>query len=462
MKSIFRIFAAVLSLGLVVSCSSAPKKNATGFMLRSFQEEVLPNGMRLLVIPDSSLPRVSMQMMIAAGSLYDTKEKAGLSALMFGLMDQGTVKMSAPQIADAFAQIGSEFGAQAGSDSSFITASAIAPSKDEMLRLYFEVLTHAEFSQKELDRRKAQHLAAIQKAKDQPQSFTDKIFDEALFENHPYGVASVGTPESLKKITRADVITHFKSWVRPEMATLAVVGQVDDAFIAELKKTFGAWKVNGPKGIEPVRAAAKEGALKRLVTKKDLQQTQIRIGHMGIQRKDADFLKMRMASLVLGGAFASRLNQAVRDDLGLTYSISSSSDARLDRGSFEISTFTRNEKAAETIRETLKVVDQFVDKGVTERELDAAKALLIGQFPAALETPDRLAYNLMVLRRYGIGDDYLRNFHSNVDAVSLKDVNEAIKRHIHPDAFRIVVYADQVQVLEPLKTLGNWEVVEAK
>lgn len=461
LSSMKRVLVGALALTLM-SCSSAPKAPTSGFQLREFTEERLPNGLQLLVIRDPSLPRVSLQMMVKTGGIYESKDRAGLSALTFGVLDQGTKKKKALQIADAFAQIGSEFGAQSGDDMSFVSASGISPNRSELLKLFFEVISEPAFDNAEIERRKSLQLAAIQKALDQPQAYTDQVYEEALFENHPYGNPKLGTQESVKAIRRADVVKWYQEWVQPSNSVVALVGQVDDAFINEVKSTLGQWRAQVPAGKEPARPAVGTSPLKRLVTKKDLKQTQVRIGQLGLQRTDEDFMKMRMGALILGGAFASRLNQHIRDDLGLTYSIYSTSDARLDRGAFEITTFTRNEKAADTIRETMKMLQVFAEKGVNQRELDAAKALMIGQFPSSLETPDRLAYNLLVLRRYGISDDYLRNFHQNVNAITLAELNSAIREHVKPDQMRIVVYGDQSVIGESLKSVGEFQVIQAK
>lgn len=460
-----------LSIGLLfgatavglVSCASTSTKTASSqFQLRSFQEETLPNGLRLLFIPDASLPRVSLQMMVRTGSLHDSIDKAGLSALVFGVLDQGTRRKKALELADAFAQIGAEFGAQAGGDASTISASGLATSRSELLQLFNEVVTEASFESAEIERRKSQHLAAIQKALDQPQAYADQVYEATLFEKHPYAVPALGTKESLRSLKRADVVKYYQTWIQPSNSILAVVGQIDAAFMDEVRKTMGQWKSSVPVGQLASRPTVSEGPLRKLVTKKDLKQTQIRIGQLGIRRVDEDFLKLRMASLILGGAFASRLNQRIRDDLGLTYSISANSDARWDRGAFEISTFSRNEKAADTIRETLVVVKDFIQKGATQREIDAAKALMIGQFPSALETPDRLAYNLMILRHYGISDDYLRNFHKNVSSITLDELNSTLQKHVKPDAFRIVVYGDEAVIGQSMKALGDWQIQTAQ
>jgi zinc protease len=127
-------------------------------------------------------------------------------------------------------------------------------------------------------------------------------------------------------------------------------------------------------------------------------------------------------------------------------------------GSFEINTFARNEKVGEAIKSTMEVVREFQHSGIKEEELKAAKALLVGQFPAAIETADRLAYNLLILRVYGVPDSYLTDFFQNVNSIRLKDVNDAIHQHFNPEKFKVVVYADGKAVEKQLSDVGPFEI----
>lgn len=453
----------VFCLGLAGCAGGALKgTSSTGFKMREFKEETLPNGMKLLLISDDSLPRISFQMMINSGTYNDPKGASGLASLTAQTLDQGTKKRKALELANQFAQIGAEFDAGAQQDYTLISGNGLSTSAGDLLSLFAEVVMTPTFEAKELERQRSQSLAAIDRTQDNPQAYADLLFDKEIFGAHPYGVSVIGTKEGLKKIKREDILNYYEHHYRPSNAMLAVVGNFNDELLGQVRKTFGAWTEKTGQAIVATGSVAPLESQKKLFTKRDLKQTQIRIGHLGIKRSDPDFLALRIGSLILGGTFSSRLNQRVRDDLGLTYSINSSSDAKGDQGSFEISTFTRNDKAAETVKETMGVFQEFVNKGVSGKELESAQTLLIGQFPAAIETPDRLAMNLMILRRYGISDDYLRNFIPNVQKVSVKEVNAAVRKHLSPDKARIVVYGEQSQVLSSLKTLGEWSVEEVK
>jgi zinc protease len=447
-----------------LSCSSKPTQPAdvpastaaTGaqFKLRPLEEKTLANGLRVIYIEDQTLPRIGFHLMIKAGAGQDTPGKEGLSAMTASLLEQGTAKRSAPLVADAFAQLGSSFNETVGSDYVMFSTAGLANHQSQLLGLFAEVVLSPAFSNREIERMRARVLAELAQMQDQPQSYADLLFDKTLFPKHPYGMPISGTISSVKALNRNDIMKNYFAHYRPNDAILAVSGNFKPSIKQKVQEVFGGWKRAKIKTAKiPEPAAVQETELK-LFSKPGLQQTQVRLGHLGIARSNPDFLKLRLANLILGGAFASRLNQKVRDDLGLTYSISSHLDTKKETGSFEISTFSRNEKAGEAISSTLNVVKDFAANGVSEKELDAAKALLIGQFPAAIETVDRLAVNLLLLREFGIPDTYLTNFFSNVNEITLADVNTVIKKYFSAEKLKIVVFADEDQVLPQLKKIS--------
>lgn len=440
---------------VILGCASSPnsKTATTEFKLKPIEEVTLENGLRVIFIKDTALPRIGYTLFIPAGSAKDPVGQEGLAAMTVSLLDQGSKNKTALQITDDFAQLGSSFNEGASQDYTMVSTSGLAKYQGQLLKMFSDVVINPAFSKTEIERKRSQVLAEIAQSQDNPGGYADILAEQENYQEHPYSHPISGKAESVKKIDRAQILAHYQYYYRPNNAWLAVHGNYDAGMIEEVKKAFSSWgkkdidkenlhaiPQNGPKGI-------------KLFTKAGLQQTQIRLAHIGIARSNPDFLKLRLANVILGGAFASRLNQRVRDDLGLTYSISSASDTRRETGSIEISTFTRNDKAGETIKNTFQVVEEFRKNGATQKELDAAKALLIGQFPAAIETVDRLAFNLLILRMNGIPDSYLTQFFSNVNSITLSEVNAVIKAYIHPDHFKTVVYADAAQVQEQLRAL---------
>jgi zinc protease len=444
MKTIIPLILLSLASILVVSCStlSSNRTHSSEFKLRSFEEIKLDNGLTVLFIQDSSLPRVSLNMLIKVGAVNDPQELQGLTFLTSSLLEDGTTKRSATRLADDFAFIGSDIEITAGTEMTTVSASSLSDNKDKLLELYAEVVQSPLFSEQEIKRKKSQTLSSLKKLIDNPQGYADFLLAQTLFPNHPYGRLAAGTEQTVPLINKSEIIKHYFNYYRPNNSILAVVGAWDQQYKEKIIKTFSAWQKKDIAKFEIPVAKDVETKEVKVVQKAGLKQAQVRMGHLALSRPNPDFLKLRVANLILGGAFASRLNQKVRDDLGLTYSISSSLDTQKDNGSFEISTFTRFDKLDETIKQARIVYSDFIQNGITKKELLAAQNLLIGQFPASIETPDRLAYNLMVLRFYGVGDDYLKDFIKNVSSIKVDEVNQVIKKYLSNDKLKVVVFRD--------------------
>lgn len=472
---LMRTFGGTMSLAIVgmlvvlilPACSSSPKyfggSSSSGqFEMRKYQEKVLPNGLHILYLEDNALPRVGIQMMINSGSAQDKNDELGLSNLMLSLIDQGNGDRSAIQVGDAFAELGSGLGKTITGDTLGISTAGLSKTRIQLLQLFSSVILSPNFKEAELERKRSQILAEIQQKQDQPTEYASELMDEVTYAGHPYAYSTEGELKTVQRLSRTQVIKAYYQHFRPQNAIIAVTGNFDQDFKEELEKTFSTWTSRKAEANTFPMPSATSQPAKILVGKSGLKQAQIRFAQLMIPRNHPDFLKLRLANVVLGGAFASRLNQKIRDEMGLTYSIHSQLDARADGGSFEISTFSRFEKTAEVVKQTEVLVNEFAEKGITEKELDSAKALLIGQFPMAIETTDRLVNNVMLLRRFGVSENYLKDFLRNVDGISLKEVNAAIRQHYKPSQLRVLVYADPKETLDSLKALGNWEVRKAE
>lgn len=462
-------------LAAVSGCSSSPtqssafsgKSSKSGYQLPPYEEKVLPNGLRVLFVPDKALPYVSYSLLVRVGGVQDPAGLAGLSSMVAELLDKGTHKRTAPQIAAEIGQMGADFDASAASEYSIVNASALSTQADPLLKNLLDIVTSPTFSDVEVERLRKQMLASIQRRVDNPDAFSDLAFDAFMYGEHPYARAISGDLKSVKAIKKKNIIQHYLRYYRPNNSILAVIGQYTPELAVKIEKEFGAWQSRQVAAPTYPQPPAIQGRQTLLVDKPGLVQAQIHMGHIGIKRQNQDFIALRVANTILGGAFASRLNDRIRKDLGLTYSIGSSFDARLDAGPFEISTFTKNESVAQTVSESLKVLADFRAKGVTNAEVNMAKGYLKGIFPTAIETPEKLALNLMLLRFYSIPDSYLTNYLRDVDNLSASDINAVIRTYFHDDNLKILVYTNaakakaQLQTLADQKVIGNLEVKKA-
>ena len=440
----------------LTSCASLSPVNKP-FVIRDYQEATLTNGLKVLLVKDNSLPYISATLMIHSGSVSDPSPHFGLTSFVSGMLDRGTKKYSTMEIADAFGRLGTNLSIATDREYTFITSNTLSDHQVTLFDLLGEVISQATFPQKEIKRYKSEVLAALKTMADKPSSYTQRMYDAYLYGDHPYGRLTVGSIKSVEMITRPQILNHYSKVFRPNNATLAVVGDFKENIISLLEDSFKDWK---EQSIEPIAFTPKpvmKKRLVRLVTKEDLKQAEIRIGHIGIKRDNPDFLKLRVANTILGRGFVSRLMDHIRDNLGLTYSISSDFDARLDYGPFTIATFTNNQTVAKTIEETLTLLETFHKEGVTKEEVSVAKKYLLGVFPQAIDTPEKLAFNLLLLRLYSIPDSYLETYSSKISKITVKDVNQVIKKYIDPYNLKILVYAPS-KVYAQVQFVGEIEV----
>ncbi len=461
MKSVvLALFIFSSSLSTVALASTDLRVEA--FKIRPYETQMLKNGLKILWIPDPALPYVSMQLMINSGSSQDPKGKDGVASFTASMLEKGTTKRTALQISEDLEQTGSAFDVGAEPDYSMVTASALSFHRDSMLKQFGEILMQPSFTNAEIERYRKQVLGGLQKVADHPEEFSEFLMPKFLFGNHPYGHQAGGYPKSVKGIKRTDLQKFYAANYTPNNSVLAIVGQYDDAWKSSVVKMFESWKSGATVNNEIPDFPTWKGKELLLVDRSDLNQAQIQIGFKGVPRNMPQYLELRAALKILGESFGSRLFEEIRVKRGLTYHISVWFDPRLKPGPMGIYTFTRVDKIGETVEETLKTYKKFVDDGVTDAEVSVVKALMRGQFPRTFETPEALAKQLLLLERYGVSPDYLKDYLVNLDAMTKDSINATIKKYFDPDNLRILVYAPKEKAEPSMKKLGKVEIKNYK
>ncbi|MBX3039259.1 MAG: insulinase family protein [Bdellovibrionaceae bacterium] len=449
-----QVFAGFLICGLVVGagCSSSMKGSGSSwfggssFKVQAYETKTLPNGLTLIYVKDESLPKVEIQAMVKTGLRQEAKEKAGLNSLVASLLSQGTSTRSAVQISDAFNALGTEFSASAGVDAVVANADALSSDADALLALFADVLMKPTFATAEVNRLKSQRIAALKRRIDNPGNYSRRKFSEFLFSGTSYSRDTAGEVETIQALRQTDVIKHYLANYRPNNTIVAVTGRFDAAFAKKVEDVMGAWTSREIKPPAAEQFPVTETLSVKLVSKKGLAQAQVLLGRPMIPRTHADYLALRVANEALGGGFGARLMQRIRDDLGLTYSVYSSLGSNQETGYFQIATFTKNPSTGQTLKEVLKVYETFINEGITDKELASAKAQIVGQYPRGLETADSVASTLMSLNLLGLPLSEIEAYPGRIEKLSLKEVNEAIRRHFKVGALKALVYADRAAV----------------
>jgi zinc protease len=419
-----------------------------------YEIRTMPNGLRVVVVSQHEQPAVSLRLLVRAGSAQDPANKPGIAAMVGALLDQGTAKRSSAQISDTIDYVGGALGSGAGTDLSYVNVLVLKDSFDLALDLLSEVVQTPSFPQEELDRIREQALSAMGVNMQDPEFVADAVIDRLVYGFHPYGLPGNGTPESLPAITRDDLVQFHKTWFAPGNALLAVVGDVqpEEAF-AGVARALGTWQPHDTPAIEAMELPE---ATRRvvLVDRPNAVQTEIRAGHVAIPRKHPDYMALNLATKILGGEGANRLQNVLRSERGLTYGASADMDAFKQAGSIIAETDTQTSTTGEALRLVIDEFSRLVREPVGERELMGAQAYLAGSFPLSIETADDIALQVLNLLFFDLDVKELETFRDRVNAVTSDDIQRVAKQFVRPARLSVVLVGDAEKVLPQLKAVG--------
>jgi len=408
------------------------------------KREALDNGLTLLTVERHNLPIVMVNVGIKAGSLIEPEEKAGLANLAAELLTAGTKKRTASEINEEIDFVGASLDASGGDDYVTVALSVLKKDLNLGFDLLSDIILNPSFPEGELNKKIERIKGSLKAQEDDPHFVASREFSKAVFGAHPYGRLTMGSPETLDKIKRDDLINFHSAYYVPNNAIMSVVGDITIEEVKDLLiKYFTKWQrkeVKVPYPLEPKRLKER----KTTAIDKDLTQANIILGHIGISRDNPDYYAVSVMNYILGGGgFASRLMQNLREEKGLVYDIHSFFSANKYGGSFQVGLQTKNESANTSIEEILKEIKRIREAPVTDAELSDAKAFLTGSFPMRIETSSRIANFLVAVEYYGLGIDYIDKYPVYINSVTKEDVLRVAKKYLDPENFVLVVVADQ-------------------
>lgn len=430
-----------------------PAAPPRAFVIPTPTVATLDNGLRVVVAQRSTLPLVTVQLLVRSGAETDPPTLAGLADVTAELLTKGTATRTAPQIADAAEALGGALDSGASWDRSQVSMTVTRPQVAAALALIADVVLHPRFLQAELDRTRRQALDNLSVSLGEPGTLARMAVDRTAFGTGPFGHSAEGTPTSLKRIKRADVLAQHKTWYRPDNATLIFAGDIDAGEARALaEKAFGAWT----RPDVPLPAArAGEGGVKSpapvLIAMDGAGQAGIAIAAPSLARDAPDYYAGVIANALLGGGYSSRLNQELRIRRGLTYGVGSSLDARRRAGVWRIAAQTKNESAAEFVQVTLDEVARVRDSAPPADELAARKMTVIGAVSRRFETTSSLAGVLAGFEATGIPPAAVTRSLDALGAVTADEVVTFARKHWDPATFAIVVAGDATQFAEALR-----------
>jgi predicted Zn-dependent peptidase len=356
-----------------------------------YTRKTLKNGLRVIKIPMSDNPTVTVLVLVEAGSNYETKKQNGLSHFLEHMCFKGTSKRpSAFAIARELDGIGAHYNAFTGPEYTGYYAKSDKRHAEIIFDVVTDVYTDPQFPEAEVAKEKGVVIDEISMYEDLPNEDVGDIFKELLYGDQPAGRKISGTKESVASFTRKDLIDYHKTHYVAPRTTLVVSGSFDDALIDRLIDERWS-QLSGDSGPSKQKVVEAQDVPRIILKHKTTDQAHIVIGMYTCDMYSKDIPTLRVLKAVLASGFSSRLFQKIREEMGVGYYVHASQSSFTDHGYFSIATGVDPKRTAEVIRVILEELKRLTHELVSDDELKKAKDLIAGSMLLGLESSDDLA-----------------------------------------------------------------------
>lgn len=399
------------------------------------------------------LPIIDIDVIFNAGSAYDGKQ-FGLANLTNQMLGQSARNLSADQIAENFDNVAAVFDSDTRRDSATIHLRSLTRTDllEPALKTFTTVITEPNFGSKSFKRVKEQILQAILQAEQTPGTIANNLFFNTIYQSYPYAHATIGDSKTVEKLTPEKLLAYYKQYYVGSNATIVIVGDVRQAQAKQIaNQIIGKLPKGKPaKNLSTPKSQPKE---KNIHINYPASQTYIRIGELGISRKNKDYIPLYVGNYILGGGvLVSRLFKEVREEKGLTYNIYSFFIPLEQKGPFLVTLQTRNKTTKQAISLIKDQLQSFLTDGPTVSELTAAKQNIIGGFPLLLDSNDAILSQVANIAFYKLPLNYLDTYRDKVNNVTLNDIKNAFNRHINVNNMVTVTVGKEVSKNEKQKS----------
>jgi zinc protease len=418
----------------------------------------LPNGIQLRVVEQHELPLVQVTLTVTGGSRLDA-QTPGISTFMAGMLDEGAGTRDALALQGELAYLGASLSASADWDRFTVSLKVPVRTLPAALSLMGDVMKRPTFRAEEVRRQRDLRLTALLQARDQPDTLASLAFNQSVYPTpHPYARSATGDSVTVAAYDSALVRRFYEGAMRPDRASLFIVGDVNEAQIrAMLTEHFGSWRATGTAiPLPPTPAPAAHPATTRvwLVDKPEAAQSVILIGWPGVERTSPDYAALQVMNTLLGGSFTSRLNMNLRETKGYSYGAGSGFSWRVVPGPFSASASVRTNVTDSSLIEIFRELRGVRDAAVPQEELDRAKSFVELGIPGSLESTSQVAGQMAQLATFGLTLDELPRITARVRAVTAADVQRVARQYLTPDKAHVVVVGDLAKVRGPIEQLG--------
>ncbi|MFO0724555.1 MAG: pitrilysin family protein [Myxococcota bacterium] len=415
------------------------------FQLPLPKQQALKNGLTVLVAEVHDLPLVSMVLTTRVGSFQDPKGKAGLAALSYGLLGEGTKSKDALAFTNAVADLGASFGVSAAQDNGLLAITGLSKNADAMLGLLTDAALRPRLDPKDFERNKSLKLAQITAQHGSPGGLAAEQLPTMIYgPDHPYGHPPGGVISTVKTISLADIKGFLDKNLAPGNSALIVAGDLSlEQAVKLAEKHLGSWNKKAPPEVSMPKAEAKPRTELRFIDVPGAKQTMIAVGRPLFGRGSPDETVMSVVNEVLGGGgLASRLNMNLREKNGYSYGAFSAVSPRHEVGAFYAMTQVRADATGPALAELMGELGRMDTMPPTLEELTRAKNGIIRGIPGQIEHLSTLATMAAEIFIYKLSPEYFSEMPKRVAAVNEDTAAKAAKSYLEPSAMGIVLVGD--------------------
>lgn len=410
----------------------------------------LANGMHFLAFDNPANPTISFAFRIANGGHITEDAKVGLEEFAAAVFRKGTEKRTGAELSEAIDALGMDISFSPGKHTSMLSGRVMTEHFPAAISICREMLESSAPSEDEIARMKQRMTTGLTMQLDDPATVAaDKVHEMIYGSDHPYGISIRRRLECINSISREDVISHFRRFIRPGAIMAIAAGDLSTIDLkATAEKAFSGWDSGGSFTLTPFTPAPLPSEPKmESITIPGKTQSDIALGWQGISRFDDDYYPLLVGNTVLGRmGLGGRIGQRVREKEGMAYYAFTTFSAGVGAGPFQFRAGVDPKNIGKTIAIALEELERARDEGLEQQEIDDARKYLAGAMARQMETNGGLATVLLNQELYGLGDDYYRRFPHIINSLSLEDVNNALARNLKPEARCCAVAGPQQQI----------------
>ena len=404
--------------------------------------QVLGNGVVVISKEAPTIPAVTIQVSLRAGSMYDSDDLLGLSHLTSRTLDRGTKTKSSDEIAESLDERGVSLAISSNRHVLNVTCTCLSEDFESMLELIAEIVREPAFPDEEVEKRKGEVINAIRQDEDSPAAVAVHALFSMLYPNgHPYGRPAKGVVKTVSAMERRDLIAFHEARFAPSTTTAIIVGDVEHERAAKAaERVLANWQAAAPSEVAPGRVPRGSGRQTRVMPMMNKVQADIAYGFTTIVRHDPRYYAYAIMNNALGQyGIGGRLGDSIRERQGMAYYVFSSFDANIVEGPLLVRAGVNPANVDRAIRSIDDEIRRMASAGLTAAELEDCKQYLVGSIPRLLETNGAIATFLQTAEFFGLGLDHDLRLPSLLGSVTLDQVNAAAREALDVDRASVAI-----------------------